>query len=306
MAGRASDPPGGVGGGLIVIDKPAGWTSHDVVGRVRRLTRTRRVGHAGTLDPMATGVLLVGVGRATKLLGYLSGHDKTYRATIRLGSSTVTDDAGGDVIAAAPAAGISDDHILEALAAMVGTIEQVPSAVSAVKVDGKRAYARVRTGEQVELAARTVRVDRIEVIAVRRGAEVVDVDVEVDCGAGTYIRAIARDAGAALGVGGHLTALRRTRVGDFDSSEARSLEVIETGLERGADPVRIRLDELVERVFGRRDIDAEPAGLLAHGGRLRPRGSDGLYGAFGPDGRAVALIEERGDTARPVVVLRPA
>ena len=201
--------------GLIVVDKPPGMTSHDVVARVRRLAQTRRVGHGGTLDPMATGVLVLGVGRATRLLTYVIGADKGYAATIRLGQSTVTDDAEGPVVTEAPAGSVDDAAIQAGLAALTGVISQVPSAVSAIKVGGQRAYARVRAGEEVALAARQVTVSRLDLLDVRRLGEVIDLDVAVDCSSGTYVRALARDLGAGLGVGGHLTALRRTRVGGF-------------------------------------------------------------------------------------------
>ena len=199
--------------GLVVVDKPAGITSHDVVARVRRLAGTRKVGHAGTLDPMATGVLVVGVDRATRLLGHLTLTDKSYAATVRLGVSTTTDDAEGEVVESHPTDALTEDPVRKALAAFTGEIDQVPSAVSAIKVDGKRAYARVRDGEQVDLPARRVTVHRLEVVSIDLDAATVA--IEVDCSSGTYIRAIARDLGTALGVGGHLTALRRTAVGPF-------------------------------------------------------------------------------------------
>ena len=210
--------------GLVIVDKPGGWTSHDVVAKIRRLAGTRKVGHAGTLDPMATGVLICGVGRATRLLGHVADRDKTYRATIRLGQSTVTDDAEGDVVGGASADQVTEPSVRARLTAMVGEIEQVPSAVSAVKVDGKRSYARVRAGEEVELAPRRVTISELTIEAARRpSAELMDVDVHVTCSSGTYVRAIARDLGTALGVGGHLTALRRTRVGPFDVNDARTV-----------------------------------------------------------------------------------
>jgi tRNA pseudouridine55 synthase len=212
--------------GVIVVDKPGGWTSHDVVARMRRLAGTRRVGHAGTLDPMATGVLVVGLGRATRLLGHISGHHKAYTATIRLGWGTVTDDAEGERTVGAPADGLAMDALLPAIGSLTGPIMQRPSAVSAIKVDGRRAHARVRAGEEVELPARPVLVSVFDIVGRRpvpaEGA--LDLDVEVECSSGTYVRALARDLGALLGVGGHLTALRRTRVGGFDIAEARTLE----------------------------------------------------------------------------------
>ena len=220
--------------GLVVIDKPAGWTSHSIVGRVRRLAGTRKVGHAGTLDPMATGVLIIGIGKATRLLGYLSLADKAYTATVRLGISTVTDDAEGDVVTAVGAAGLKDAEIGAAMAVLQGEILQVPAAVSAVKISGVRSYARVRAGDRVDLPARPVQVERFELTASRAnqvgGVPVVDVDVEVECSTGTYVRSLARDLGASLGVGGHLTALRRTRIGPFRVDEAQSLEEAEQQL----------------------------------------------------------------------------
>ncbi|MGK2309253.1 tRNA pseudouridine(55) synthase TruB [Cutibacterium sp. V970] len=208
--------------GVLVIDKPAGVTSHQVVGRVRGLMGTRKVGHAGTLDPMATGVLVIGVNRATRLLGHLSLHDKDYTATMRLGESTVTDDAEGDVTATTDASVIDDVAIRAAMSRQTGDIQQVPTAVSAIKIDGQRAYAKVRAGEDVVLQPRAVTVSRFEATGIRRQGDVVDVDVKVTCSSGTYVRALARDVGADLGVGGHLTALRRTRVGPFDLSTACS------------------------------------------------------------------------------------
>ncbi|WCC79243.1 tRNA pseudouridine(55) synthase TruB [Cutibacterium equinum] len=209
-----------VASGVLVVDKPAGVTSHQVVGRVRRLMGTRKVGHAGTLDPMATGVLVVGVNRATRLLGHLSLHDKDYTATMRLGVSTVTDDAEGDVTATTDASGIADEDIIAAMSRQTGDIQQVPTAVSAIKVNGQRAYAKVRAGEDVVLKPRAVTVSRFEAMTIRRHDEVIDVDVAVTCSSGTYVRALARDVGADLGVGGHLTALRRTRIGPFDLTAA--------------------------------------------------------------------------------------
>ena len=190
--------------GLVVVDKPAGITSHDVVSRVRRLAGTRKVGHAGTLDPMATGVLVLGVDRATRLLGHLMLTEKAYDATIRLGVSTVTDDAEGDVVSTASTAGLDEALVRATLAEFTGDLLQVPTAVSAIKVDGQRSYARVRAGEEVQLEPRPVTVHELVVHDVRRTDEVVDADVSLRCSSGTYVRAIARDAGARLGVGGHL------------------------------------------------------------------------------------------------------
>jgi tRNA pseudouridine55 synthase len=213
---------------VVVVDKPAGMTSHAVVSRVRRIAGTRKVGHAGTLDPMATGVLVLGVGRATRLLGHLMTGIKGYEATIRLGESTSTDDAEGESLAVVDATGLDPEDVTTALRAFVGDIEQRPSAVSAIKVDGQRAYARVRAGEQVDLPARPVTVESIDVREVRTLPPYVDVELSVTCSAGTYVRAIARDLGEALGVGGHLTMLRRTRVGQFTLDGARTLEELQS------------------------------------------------------------------------------
>lgn len=288
--------------GLVVVDKPAGLTSHDVVGRLRRILRTRRIGHAGTLDPMATGVLVCGVERATKLLGHLALDTKAYRATIRLGVATDTDDADGEITSRSDAAHVAEEGIHAGIAALTGEIEQVPAAVSAIKVGGRRAYRRARAGERLELAARRVTVTAFELAELRRGEGLTDLDVAVQCSSGTYVRALARDLGAALGVGGHLTALRRTRVGPFTVDAARTLD------ELAGDPQpSLTLDEAVAAAFGdRRDLDAQQARVLAHGGRLPPAGIAGTHGAFGPDGRVVALLVECDGAARPVVVLRPA
>ncbi len=283
--------------GLVIVDKPAGLTSHDVVGRLRRILHTRKVGHAGTLDPMATGVLVCGIDRGTKLLGHLALDTKAYAATIRLGAATTTDDAEGEVVATAAATGVTAAAIAAGVAALTGPILQVPSSVSAIKVDGRRAYDRVRAGEQVELAARPVTVSRFAVLA-RRGA---DLDVEVECSSGTYVRALARDLGAGLGVGAHLTALRRTRVGPFTLAQARTLEQLE------ADPgLSLTLDEAVAVAFPRRDADAEETADLRHGRPLAPAGVDEVQGVFDPDGHVLALVRDREGRARPVVVLAPA
>ncbi len=286
--------------GLIIVDKPGGMTSHDVVARVRRIAGTRKVGHAGTLDPMATGVLVIGVERATKLLGYLMGHDKTYAATIRLGTTTVTDDADGEVVEHAHTAQVTDDQIHDGLRVQTGRISQVPSAVSAIKVNGQRSYDLVRRGEAAPLKPREVDIHAIDVRDVRRTADGIDVDVVVRCGSGTYIRAIARDLGATLGVGGHLTALRRTATGEFDESVALSLD--ELG-ERD-NPVVVSLDEAVARAFPRRQLDADEARELSFGRRLTSYGeAEVTYGAIDLEGAAVALVDAHG---KPVVVFRPA
>jgi tRNA pseudouridine55 synthase len=293
--------------GLVVVDKPAAMTSHDVVARVRRLARTRRVGHAGTLDPMATGVLIVGVERATRLLTYLVGTDKVYRATVRLGQSTVTDDAEGEVTGATAADGLTDELVRKKLAGFLGEQDQVPSAVSAIKLNGVRAYARVRKGEEVTLAARRITISRLEVSRLARetaadGTPVLDVDVEVGCSSGTYIRAIARDLGAELGVGGHLTALRRTAVGSFSLAQASTLD----SLAEMDDPVAVPLTEAAANIFTRRDADADEARVLAHGGPLRAIGITGPYAVFAPDGDLIGIVAENEGRARAQVVFAPA
>ncbi|TFV55005.1 tRNA pseudouridine(55) synthase TruB [Mycobacterium sp. PS03-16] len=287
--------------GLVVVDKPGGMTSHDVVGRCRRLFGTRKVGHAGTLDPMATGVLVVGIERATKILGLLTATDKSYDATIRLGQSTSTEDAEGEITATASAAGVTDAQIAAAVGALRGDIDQVPSSVSAIKVDGQRAYKLAREGRSVELAARRVRIDRFDVLATRRLGDVVDVDVAVDCSSGTYIRALARDVGAALGVGGHLTTLRRTRVGDFGLDLARTLDAL-----ADAPQLSYPLDEACLLAFPRRDLTAAETDSARHGRALEPAGIDGVYAATAPDGTVIALLEDGPKRTRSVVVVRPA
>ena len=287
--------------GVVVVDKPAGMTSHDVVGRCRRIFGTRKVGHAGTLDPMATGVLVIGIERATKILGLISGTSKSYTATIRLGRSTTTDDAEGEAVQDIPAGSVTDAAIGAGVAALRGDILQRPSSVSAVKIGGKRAYRLARGGETVHLPSRPVRVDRFEVLGIRRGRDVVDVDVEVDCSSGTYIRALARDLGEALGVGGHLTALRRTRVGVFGLDQARTLEQLE------ADPRSSHtLDAACLLAFPRREITAGQALDCSHGRPLVAAGIDGVYAAVDPDGRVMVVLEDAGERTASVVVIRPA
>lgn len=287
--------------GLVIVDKPGGMTSHDVVGRCRRLFGTRKVGHAGTLDPMATGVLVIGIERATKILGLITGTDKSYAATIRLGQTTSTEDAEGEVLQTVPAEHVTDDQIEQAVAVLRGPIEQVPSAVSAIKVGGERSYKLAREGRAVELPARPVRIERFEVLAVRRNSGFVDVDVEVDCSSGTYIRALARDVGATLAVGGHLSALRRTLVGRYGLGEARTLEEL-------ADQARLSytLDEACLLGFPRRDLTDKQVVDTGHGRPLEPAGLSGVYAATAPDGRVIALLEDGPTRTTPVVVLRPA
>jgi tRNA pseudouridine55 synthase len=283
---------------LVLVDKPAGMTSHDVVGRCRKLFNTRKVGHAGTLDPMATGLLLVGVERTTRLLGHLAGREKTYLATIRLGESTDTDDAAGEITSRADASGVTPDALAAGVAALTGEIAQVPTTISAIKVDGQRAYKRARAGEDVELAARPVTVYRFAVGDLRRGDGVLDVDVEVSCSSGTYVRALARDLGADLGVGGHLTALRRTRIGPFDIADAHTLE------ELAEERTLVPLAEVAAAVFPRRDLDDAAARIVAHGGWI-PAPDDppgGPMAAFHPDGRLLGLLEDKRDRSWPTVM----
>lgn len=290
--------------GVVVVDKPAGWTSHQVVGRLRRLLGTRKVGHAGTLDPLATGVLVVGVNRATRLLGHLAGHDKTYEATIRLGQQTVTDDAEGEIVAELGAANIGRAELDAEVANLTGVISQVPATVSAIKVDGQRAYARVRRGETVELKARTVTVHSFEVVDVRSAVTarvpVVDVDVIVDCSTGTYIRSLARDLGAALGVGGHLTALRRTRVGAFDLTGALAPSALTA--EPPQRPHLLDMAEVAARSFPVLELTADQAGIVRHGSRIELDLASSLV-ALTFEGEFLALYEPATPgVARPVAV----
>nr|WP_090274654.1 tRNA pseudouridine(55) synthase TruB [Mycolicibacterium komanii]CRL67595.1 tRNA pseudouridine synthase B [Mycolicibacterium komanii] len=287
--------------GLVFVDNPAGMPSHDVVGRCRRFFGIRKVGHAGTLDPMATGVLVVGIERATKILGLLTATDKAYAATIRLGQATSTEDAEGELLQEISADAVTDEQIEAAVALLRGEIDQVPSAVSAIKVGGQRAYKLAREGQAVELAARRIRIDRFAVLDIRRHPGVVDLDVEVECSSGTYIRALARDVGTALGVGGHLTALRRTRVGGFGLTEARTLDEL-------AETPRLSysLDTACLLAFPRRDLSPDETEDVRHGRPLKPAGIDGIYAATAPDGQVVALLEDRSARTKSVVVLRPA
>jgi tRNA pseudouridine55 synthase len=282
--------------GLVVVDKPGGLTSHDVVARTRRLAGTRRVGHAGTLDPMATGVLVLGVNRATRLLGHLTLTDKAYDATIRLGASTVTDDAEGDVVATADATGVTDEALRSGIARLTGDIAQVPSAVSAVKIDGKRAYKRVRQGEDVVLPPRPVTVRTFEVLASRARGTFLEVDVRVECSSGTYVRALARDLGADLGVGGHLTALRRTRVGPYALDVAHTLDELAEHL------VVLPIADAARAAFPARDLGADEAAVISHGGPLPATGTGGPVAVFGPDGTFLALVEDRGGTTKALAV----
>jgi tRNA pseudouridine55 synthase len=303
---RTVKPARPVEPGLIVVDKPQGITSHGVVSRMRRICGTRKVGHGGTLDPMATGVLIIAVGKATKLLTYVSGLDKSYAATIRLGQATVTDDAEGEVTGSADASAVEDAAVREGLAAMTGAIDQVPSAVSAVKIDGQRAYKRVREGETVELKARRVTIASIEVEAIRREGDFVDVDVDVSCSSGTYIRAIARDLGNALGVGGHLTALRRTRIGGFGIDTAATLETLAERSEAGESLGTLSMGEAAARLMPTRTATEAEAKALSYGKSLDAAGIEGRYAVLSEDGDLLAVMTEQGDKAKPETVFAAA
>lgn len=289
--------------GLVIVDKPAGFTSHDVVAKMRRFARTRRVGHAGTLDPMATGVLVIGVEKATRLLGHLALTEKEYEATIRLGQTTVTDDAEGEITSSSGVAGTALAAVESGIAALTGDIMQVPAKVSAIKIDGKRSYARAREGEDFEIPARPVTVSSFTLHAHREtkaedGTPVLDLDVTVVCSSGTYIRALARDLGAGLGTGGHLTALRRTRVGPYGLAAARTLPQLEESLQV------MPIAEAAAAAFPRWDVDADRARLLGNGVRIGmpEREEAGPVAVFGPEGRFLALVEEHKGKAKSLAV----
>ncbi|MHC0434303.1 tRNA pseudouridine(55) synthase TruB [Streptomyces sp. O3] len=290
--------------GLVVVDKPSGFTSHDVVAKMRGIARTRRVGHAGTLDPMATGVLVLGVQRATKLLGHLALTEKEYLGTIRLGQNTLTDDAEGEIVSSADASKVARDAIDAGIARLSGDIMQVPSKVSAIKIDGKRSYKRAREGEDFEIPARPVTVSSFTVYDVRDavaadGTPVLDLVVSVVCSSGTYIRALARDLGAGLGVGGHLTALRRTRVGPYKLDSARTLDQHQEEL------TVMPVAEAAAAAFPRWDVDEKRGRLLLNGVRLElpeEYGSGRPVAVFGPDGRFLALVEGQRGKAKSLAV----
>ncbi|MDK8798616.1 tRNA pseudouridine(55) synthase TruB [Corynebacterium coyleae] len=286
--------------GIVVVDKPQGLTSHDVVARLRRFFGTRKVGHAGTLDPMATGVLVAGIERGTKLLAHLVAEDKVYETTIRLGASTTTDDAEGEITETHDASEVTDDAIHEQIALLTGDIMQVPSKVSAIKIDGRRAHELVRAGEEVTIPPRPVTVHAFDVSEIRHHDGVVDIDARVHCSSGTYIRSLGRDLGAALGVGGHLIALRRTSVGPFSIDDAHTLDALEDNA-----VLSLTMDETLTRSWPVLDVTTDEYAALSMGKWLEPRGLKGVHAAVGPDGKAVALVKEQGKRLATVFVARP-
>lgn len=289
--------------GLVIVDKHEGMTSHDVVSKIRRTFSTKKVGHAGTLDPMATGVLVLGLERGTKFLAHMVASTKSYAATIRLGAATTTDDREGETIASASPdqlAAITETKISDAVKQFRGSIMQRPAAVSAIKIDGKRAHQRVREGEKVEIPARPVTISRYDILEIRRDAAFIDIDVEVDCSSGTYIRSLARDLGEELGVGGHLTALRRTQVGPFTLDNAVTLEKLEENPH-----VSLTLDQALAASYPVLSVSEKEASDLAMGKWLTPRGLKGIHAAVDPHGRAIALVKEQGKRLATIFVARP-
>ncbi len=283
--------------GIVLVDKEGGWTSHDLVAKARGIFNTRRVGHAGTLDPMATGLVILGVGGATRLLGYVSDAGKSYQGTISLGSTTNTDDADGEVLASATPedlAKVSDDQIATGVRALTGLIMQRPSNFSAIKVNGVRSYSRARAGEEFELTAREIHVEKFSILDIRRSDASIEVDVFVSCSSGTYIRALARDLGEALKVGGHLTALRRTSIGGFKIEDAVNIDQIAQR--------RIPLGEAAGRVLETRKVDLDEQALLRNGRAIFAVGKVGAYAALNTGGDLVALLQEDGERAKPIAV----
>jgi tRNA pseudouridine55 synthase len=287
--------------GFLVVDKAGGMTSHDVVAVGRKALGTRKVGHAGTLDPMATGILVLGFGNGTRLLQYITDGDKSYVATIVLGSSTITDDKEGEVIATTNAAGVADSEIARVLKTMVGTIAQRPSSVSAVKVGGERAYDRVRAGEKFELESRQITISQLDILAIRHLDATTEVDIEVTCSAGTFIRAIARDLGEALGVGGHLSALRRTRVAGFTEKDAVSFADLK---DQKFTP--LKLSDVARVTFSVRELTLEEVTELSFGRPLSENGTTSITAAMSPDNRLIALLKDDGIHAKPIAVFAAA
>lgn len=290
--------------GFVVVDKAGAMTSHDVVAVGRRVLSTRKVGHAGTLDPMATGILILGFGHGTRLLQYITDGDKSYRATIALGAATITDDVEGEIISRVTHSqldDISDEQILAGLASMRGVISQRPSSVSAVKVDGKRAHERVRAGEVFELASREVTISQLDVLEIRRNDDDIQIDIEVTCSAGTFIRAIARDLGTELKVGGHLTLLRRTRVASFGEEVANSFEKFKAGEFK-----TLGLVDVAKSIFKVRELTSDEAAELSFGRKISASASDGIYAAVSAANELIALLENKNDGAKPIAVFAPA
>lgn len=287
--------------GFLVVDKASAMTSHDVVAVARKALGTRRVGHAGTLDPMATGVLVLGFGNGTRLLQYITDGDKSYIATIVLGAATVTDDQEGEVISEADASAISDEEIKVGLSKMVGEIQQRPSSVSAVKVGGERAYDRVRAGEVFELAARTITISSLEVLDIRHTGSRIEIDIDVTCSAGTFIRAIARDLGDDLAVGGHLSALRRTRVAGFSLDQAISFESL-----KGQDFTKMEIADVARQTFAVRELELDEVTELSFGRPLSVNANEEIHAALSPDNRLIALLKNQTDKAKPIAVFAAA
>lgn len=287
--------------GFLVVDKAGGMTSHDVVAVGRKALGTRKVGHAGTLDPMATGILVLGFGNGTRLLQYITDGDKSYLATIVLGASTITDDKEGEIISSVHAADVADGEIERILKSIIGTIAQIPSSVSAVKVGGERAYDRVRAGETFELAARNVTITQLDILAIRHLDSTTEVDIEVTCSAGTFIRAIARDLGEALKVGGHLSALRRTRVAGFTESDAVSFEDL-----KNVKFTPLNLADVARTTFSVRELTLEEVKELSFGRSLSENGHTSITAAMSPDNRLIALLKDDGERAKPISVFAAA
>ena len=287
--------------GFLVVDKEPGMTSHDVVAIGRRALGTRKVGHAGTLDPMATGILVLGFNNGTRLLQYITDGDKTYQATVVLGAATVTDDVEGEVISSADTSKVSDEQIHAELAKMRGTIMQRPSSVSAVKIDGERAYNRVRSGEEVVLPSREVTISQLEVLTIRRSSNKIEVDIEVTCSAGTFIRAIARDCGDALGVGGHLNSLRRSRVAGFGLDQAVSLEQLKSG-----EFLTLDLAHVARATFPVREIALDEKLELSYGRTLSANADDQIYAGISSANELIALLQNVDGKAKPIAVFAAA
>ena len=287
--------------GFLVVDKAPAMTSHDVVAVARKALGTRKVGHAGTLDPMATGALVLGFGNGTRLLQYITDGDKSYQATVVLGAATVTDDREGELISEADASGVSDQEIHNGLAKMVGEIQQRPSSVSAVKVGGERAYDRVRAGEVFELAARTITISSLSVLEIRRVGSRVEIDIDVTCSAGTFIRAIARDLGSDLQVGGHLSALRRTRVAGFPISQAISFEEL-----KAQNFAPLEVADVARATFQVRELGLDEVQELSFGRPLITNQSDEIFAALSPDNRLIALLKNESGKAKPIAVFAAA